>query len=267
MPTIGTNIYGRPAVACAHWAQTWPLVTRLWGLRFPTAHPLEIVQALGSAAASAGTHGSPGTALDLRTYRYTSTQIQWLVQMLRNAGADATWYRNWDGNRHIHSALDCPCVSPADYQITAVRQGYNGLGSGGRKGVDDGPPVSRRNHAAGLAWLRSEIARYNPQSAVLGTHSGGLTMSEAAAIKTDTEYIREQLKAIAEGTMGRDALNARNAEVATIVKAATDAQSRVLIDAFGKLGVSTVDMNALKLEVRTAVAEALDGATLSIKAG
>ena len=91
-------------------------------------------------------------------------------------------------------------------------------------------------------------------------------MSEAAAIKADTEYIRKQLVAIADGTYGRDALNARNRDVATIVKAATDAQSRVLIDAFGKLGVSTVDMNALKAEVRKAVADAMDGATLEIRA-
>jgi hypothetical protein len=40
----------------------------------------------------------------------------------------------------------------------------------------------------------------------------------------------------------------------------------VLLDAFGKLGVSTVDLNALKSEVRKAVADAMDGATIEIKA-
>lgn len=96
--------------------------------------------------------------------------------------------------------------------------------------------------------------------------SGGLTMSEAAAIKADTEYIRKQLVAIADGTYSRKALDRHNQDVATIVKAAVDAQSRVLIDAFGKLGVSTVDMNALKAEVRKAVADSMDGATLEITA-
>ena len=93
-------------------------------------------------------------------------------------------------------------------------------------------------------------------------------MSDAAAIKSDTEYIRAQLRAIAEGTMGRAALNARNADVATIVKAATDAQSRVLLDAIGKTGgLSTADLDALKAEMRAAVADALANAALEIKAG
>ena len=89
-------------------------------------------------------------------------------------------------------------------------------------------------------------------------------MSDAAAIKTDTEYIRTQLRAIAEGTYSRAALNARNGDMATIVKAATDAQSRVLLDAFGKSGMSTADMNALKAEVRKAVADGIDEAVARI---
>ena len=91
-------------------------------------------------------------------------------------------------------------------------------------------------------------------------------MSDIATILTRLDYMQAQLKAVAEGTYGRKALNARNADIATIVKAATDAQSRVLLDAFGKLGVSTVDMNGLKTEVRKAVADAMDGATLEITA-
>ena len=91
-------------------------------------------------------------------------------------------------------------------------------------------------------------------------------MSDINTILARIDYLQAQIKAVAEGTYGRDALNARNADVATIVKAATDAQSRVLLDGFGKLGVSTVDLNALKSEVRKAVADAMDGATIEIKA-
>ena len=91
-------------------------------------------------------------------------------------------------------------------------------------------------------------------------------MSDITTILARLDYMQAQLKAVADGTYGRDALNARNRDVATIVKAATDAQSRVLLDAFGKLGVSTVDMNGLKAEVRRAVADAMDGATLEITA-
>lgn len=98
------------------------------------------------------------------------------------------------------------------------------------------------------------------------TPSGGLTMSDINTILARLDYVQAQLKAVAEGTYSRKALNARNADVATIVKAATDAQSRVILDAFGKLGVSNVDMDALKAEVRRAVADAMDGATLEITA-
>ncbi|WP_052459593.1 hypothetical protein [Tessaracoccus massiliensis] len=118
----------------------------------------------------------------------------------------------------------------------------------------------------GIASAVSSAPKPTPKPAPAPT-TGGLTMSDAAAIKSDTEYIRNQLRAIADGTYSRAALNARNADIATIVKAATDAQSRVLLDAFGKLGVSTVDLNALKGEVRKAVADAMDGAVIEIKAG
>ena len=91
-------------------------------------------------------------------------------------------------------------------------------------------------------------------------------MSDINTILARLDYMQAQLKAVAEGSYGRAALDARNRDVATIVKAATDAQSRVLLDGFGKLGVSTVDMNALKTEVRKAVADAMDGATLEITA-
>ena len=96
--------------------------------------------------------------------------------------------------------------------------------------------------------------------------TGALTMSDITTILARLDYMQAQLKAVAEGSYGRDALNARNRDVATIVKAATDAQSRVLLDAFGRLGVSTVDLNALKAEVRKAVADAMDGAVIEIKA-
>jgi hypothetical protein len=89
-------------------------------------------------------------------------------------------------------------------------------------------------------------------------------MSDINTILARIDYVQAQLKAVAEGTYSRKALNARNADVATIVKAATDAQSRVLFDAFGKLGVSSVDMDALKTTVRKAVADGIDDAVARI---
>lgn len=89
-------------------------------------------------------------------------------------------------------------------------------------------------------------------------------MSDIATILSRLDYVQAQLKAVAEGTYSRKALNARNSDVSTIVRAATDAQSRVLLDAFGKLGVSSVDMDALKAEVRKAVANGIDDAVARI---
>lgn len=115
----------------------------------------------------------------------------------------------------------------------------------------------------GIASAVSSAPKPAPKPTPAPT-TGGLTMSEAAAIKSDTEYIRTQLRAIAEGTYSRAALNARNRDMATIVKAATDAQSRVLLAAFGKLGVSAVDMDALRAEVRKAVSDGIDDAVARI---
>ena len=105
-----------------------------------------------------------------------------------------------------------------------------------------------------------------PSTGVSNPPPGGLTMSDINTILARLDYQQAQLKAVAEGTYSRAALNARNRDVATIVQAATEAQSRVLLDAFGKLGVSAVDMDGLKAEVREAVADAMDGATLEITA-
>ena len=103
-----------------------------------------------------------------------------------------------------------------------------------------------------------------PSTGVSNPPTGGLTMSDINTILARIDYVQAQLKAVAEGTYSRKALNARNADVATIVKAATDAQSRVLFDAFGKLGVSSVDMDALKTTVRKAVADGIDDAVARI---
>ena len=170
---IGTETSGDPAYACPHMGAWWPLFKAI--VKQDLGLDLEIIQAMGSASASAGTHGPPGTALDLRSWRFTTAQTLAVVARARKYGAPATWLRTTAQgfDPHVHMVLDCPCTSPADYQITAVKQGYNGLGSGGRGGTDTHPkPDVWRNHAQGIAlmeadmalsdsdksWLRNEIA-------------------------------------------------------------------------------------------------------------
>lgn len=96
--------------------------------------------------------------------------------------------------------------------------------------------------------------------------TGELTMSDITAILSRLDYVQSQLKAVAEGTYSRAALNARNADTATIVRRALEEQGKTIIEAFGKLGVSQVDMEALKRQVDESITRGLDGATLEIKA-
>ena len=156
---IGTETSGDPAYACQHVAAWWPLFKAI--VKQDLNLDLEIIQALGSASTSAGTHGPPGTALDLRSWKFTQAQTLALVARARKYGAPATWLRTkaQGFDPHVHLVLDCPCISPADYQITAVKQGYNGLGSGGRGGTDTHPKTDVwRTHAQGIALMEADMA-------------------------------------------------------------------------------------------------------------
>jgi hypothetical protein len=111
----------------------------------------KILQLTGSNPASAGTHAEGG-AFDLGYY--SGTQARNLVWLARQMGADATWYRAWDNNHHVHGILrGCPHNGPARYQIDAVDDGYDGLGYMGREGPDDGPrPLTYRTYTKGIDW-------------------------------------------------------------------------------------------------------------------
>lgn len=156
---IGTETSGDPAYACEHMAAWWPRFVEIVGEQLGVE--MEIIQALGDASASAGTHGKPGTALDLRTWRFYEATVLKIVARARRFGAPATWYRSklQGFEPHIHLVLDCPCTSPADYQITAVKQGYNGLGAGGRGGPDYHPkPDAWRDYAQGIRLMEDDMA-------------------------------------------------------------------------------------------------------------
>ena len=220
--SIGREVDGDPAMVCPHLAAWWPVYTDLVDDRLGVA--LEIIQAKGQGSQSGGTHAD-GTALDLRTWRFTSQQVLVLVALAREMGARATWYRTkaQGFDPHIHLVLDCPCKSAADYQTAAVDQGYNGLGAGGRGGRDTHPaPSTRRDYAAGIAWATNEL-------------NGGLTVSQItelkaaiAALAAKVDYNTAQLKAIDGKANGRARMNSDAAATASVVKGALVPIARTL---------------------------------------
>ena len=142
MPTFR----GKPACDClARWLPAYEAELQARGI---LEGPLHIYQLIGGAAASAGTH-STGGAFDL-----TDLPGDRDVWVARQMGADATWARGAPFIPHLHGVLrGCPHNGPARYQIDAVDDGYNGLGTGGRGGPDDGPrPLMGRTWQQGVAW-------------------------------------------------------------------------------------------------------------------
>lgn len=115
---------------------------------------LRIYQLIGGASASAGTH-SDGGAFDITDL--VGNEDVWVA---RQMGADATWARTsaQGFTPHLHGVLrGCPHNGPARYQIAAVDDGYNGLGSGGRGALDDGPrPLSGRTWREGIQWAKEQ---------------------------------------------------------------------------------------------------------------
>jgi hypothetical protein len=118
---------------------------------------VKILQLRGGNPNSGGTH-TEGGVFDLGYYH--DGQADALVYLARQMGADATWFREWDGNHHVHGVLTgCPRNDPAAYQIEAVKDGFNGLGYMGQDGPDDGPqPLSGRTWEQGIEWAEDQMS-------------------------------------------------------------------------------------------------------------
>lgn len=142
---------GFPACPClAKWLPAYESELQRRGV---LVGPLRIYQLIGDAAASADVH-TKGGAFDITDY--LGGEDVWVA---RQMGADATWARVAGFSTvHIHGVLTgCPHNGPARYQIDAVRAGFNGLGTGGRGGPDDGPrPLSGRTWREGIEWAREQ---------------------------------------------------------------------------------------------------------------
>lgn len=144
---------GRRAMGCEHMAAWLPWFDRMAVKRGYVRECVDIVQAQGDAARSAGTHNA-GTALDL-------AQTQMGISILaRQMGASGAWPRTeefgWTTGDHTHLMLDCPCESGGDYQITeVVRDGGDGLVGDRRDYVPYRGPW--RDYAQGIAWAKEQL--------------------------------------------------------------------------------------------------------------
>lgn len=148
MKYIGRNYRGNPAYLADIPAAWW----ELWLACIARDHPdvkIVLIQAAGSAAASAGTHAD-GWAVDLQTWHLTRDQTERLVAHMRRHGASGTWYRFPPVfEPHVHAALDPGGrETNSSYQVAAARAGYDGLGYRGRK--------DRDIHSAPAEWITAE---------------------------------------------------------------------------------------------------------------
>lgn len=172
LPTPSTPGYTsfRGFTSCVCLAAWLPVLERLALAHGFIKEKLDILQLTGDYALSGGNHREGGV-FDIKQY---DTRI---VALAREMGAPATWLRNMNyadgspGNTHTHGVLTgCPHNTPAAYQITAQRRGYNGMGQGapgtayagmwGYGGKDPHPdPATYRTHTQGIAWANAQIVK------------------------------------------------------------------------------------------------------------
>ena len=167
LPTPSTPGYAsfRGFTCCDCLAAWLPVYEALAWFRGLITDSIDIWQLTGGAADSAGTH-SQGGAFDI----FQTTNAH--VALAREMGAPASWRRSIAQGftkTHTHGVLTgCPHNSPARYQITAQRRGYNGLGVGpagspyagmaGYGGKDYHPdPLVYRTWSQGVAWANARI--------------------------------------------------------------------------------------------------------------
>ena len=153
---------GKRARGCPHMAEWAPVYRRYLIFLGVIKNQLDCVQAAGGYSKSGGTH-EEGTALDLVGPEVCAKA----VIAARNGGARAAWIRGpfarpfkaaaraLGFSNHLHLAIDCPCVSGADYQLTEADQGYDGLVGNGRD--YHSRPSARRNYKQGIAWMEAQM--------------------------------------------------------------------------------------------------------------
>lgn len=105
---------------------------------------MTITQGRGNASASASTHLGGGV-IDIRTWD-AEGKVDDRVRALRKVGF-AAWYRNWDGNKHIHAvAVNDPFIAYGAHaelcQVYQHRFGGEGLSCSNSVAGQDRPLVT-----------------------------------------------------------------------------------------------------------------------------
>ena len=207
--TVYVDAYGKKWTACDCLAEWLGWLEKVFKARGLIKSNIDIWQLTGAAAASAGTH-SKGGVFDLL---YQTTDAH--VAVAREMGAPATWRRvvtptsTWR-REHIHGVLTgCPHNSPAAYQITAQKAGYNGLGTNGRAGVDPHPdPKVYRTWQQGIEWAKAEIARLTPpEPAQLKPVATSLASDRPAVTQGETLTLTATVSPAIAGVVVFDWLN------------------------------------------------------------
>lgn len=230
-----------------------------------------VIQAAGGATASAGTH-TDGCAIDIRSWNIPADKIAAILLGAREAGGWAWLRTKAQGfDPHIHIALDCDRYTACSYQVAAAKAGYNGLGSGGRGGRDDGPrPSTFRIWSAGVRWLQADIDRHLQEDDMTPEQSAKLDAVYAAV--ADRAGIERAGESAARQTVNYPVLRA-GAKVPMIQEIA-DAKTGIialngqvagLLEAVRSLAEGQgVDLAAVEAAAERGASRALDGATITL---
>lgn len=191
---------GLPACPCL--AEWLPWFERMAVLRGIVRESIDIAQLIGGAPQSGGTH-TEGGAADLWQ---NTPDTQELARLM----GSAAWVRlppAFDAHTHL-VLVGCPHNGPARYQIAALADGFNGLGTGGRGGRDTGPgPQRPPTWREGIEWARTQL-----EDDVAAEDVWQFKLAEMDDDTKATERSAEWLLAQAHARAGAAERHARRAE-------------------------------------------------------
>lgn len=193
LPEYAVDFRGFPACPCL---KEWlPVFEAELIRRGVIRESIDIAQLIGGAAASGGTH-SDGGAFDI--WQHDPTTV-WVARQMGAACWARTAAQGFDP--HAHGVLrGCAHNNPARYQIYALDNGYNGLGSGGRGGSDDGPrPVPHRSWREGIAWAQAQEDDMKPEDfdrirAIVREEVSRITGRQAKGFRARLARVMKRLK-------------------------------------------------------------------------
>lgn len=145
---------------------------------------ITVVQAIGGAAASAGTHKAPGGSLDLTAFNYKNRNLA--DRLFGGAG----WYRPtlkgvWSAHYHTVTAGVGYAPALARAQVTAMYGGRNGLANNGR---DTGPRLKVWPLFVAPWTERGKRGTYYTKKGVTGRSQGTDAATSTGAIPKGAKF-------------------------------------------------------------------------------